>query len=82
MKTGLSINEVVMENENAWRSEAATQQGVLNIWHTMRDCIYRGCHTKGILPGGLNVKRRANQLNIKLMAGKHYSDYGSWLASI
>lgn len=82
MKTGLSINEVVMENENAWRSEAATQQGVSNIWHTMRDCIYRGCHTKGILPGGLNVKRRANQLNIKLMAGKHYSDYGSWLASI
>lgn len=82
MKTGMSISEVVMENENAWRNETETQKGVLNIWRTMRDCIYRGCHTKGILPGGLNVKRRANELNTRLMAGKHYSDYGSWLASI
>lgn len=82
MKTGLSINEVVLENEHAWRSEAATQQGILTIWQTMRDCIYRGCHTRGILPGGLHVKRRACELNTKLMAHKHYNDYGTWLASI
>ncbi|MEN9298524.1 MAG: hypothetical protein RLZZ429_837, partial [Bacteroidota bacterium] len=62
MKTGMSVNEVVMENEQAWRSEEATRSGVLNIWHTMRDCIYRGCHTKGELPGGLQVRRRAFDL--------------------
>jgi L-serine dehydratase len=59
-KTGLSIHEVVMENESAWRSEAETKKGMLNIWKVMKECMYRGCHTEGILPGGLNVKRRAS----------------------
>lgn len=82
MKTGLEIYQVVLENELAWRSEEETKSGVLNIWHTMRDCIYRGCHTEGILPGGLQVKRRANELNKKLMTNKAYSNYDTWLASI
>jgi len=82
IKTGLSINEVVMENESAWRSEAETRAGVLQIWHTMRSCIYRGCHTWGELPGGLNVRRRAFELNKKLLAGRPYSDYTTWLAAI
>lgn len=82
MKTGLAINEVVMENENAWRSEADTRAGVLQIWQTMRDCIYRGSHTRGELPGGLQVRRRAFDLNKKLIAGKPYSDYDSWLTAI
>ena len=48
----------------------------------MRECIYRGCHTTGVLPGGLNVKRRGAALNQKLLAGKSYTDYTSWLAAI
>ena len=48
----------------------------------MSECIYRGCHTEGILPGGLNVKRRAAELNKKLLAGKKYNDYQSWIATI
>ena len=82
MKTGMSINEVVMENENAWRPEKQTREGVLTIWKVMSECIYRGCHTEGILPGGLNVKRRAAELNKKLLAGKKYNDYKSWIATI
>lgn len=82
MKTGLSISEVVMENENTWRTEAETKKGVLNIWKVMKECIYRGCHTEGMLPGGLNVKRRGADLNKKLIAGKKYADYNSWLANI
>lgn len=82
MKTGMSINEVVMENENAWRPEKQTREGVLGIWKVMSECIYRGCHTEGILPGGLNVKRRAAELNKKLLAGKKYNDYQSWIATI
>jgi L-serine dehydratase len=81
-KTGLSVSEVVMENEHAWRSEADTRAGVLNIWRVMKECIYRGCHAQGILPGGLNVKRRGYDLNKKLMAGRQYDDYGSWVATI
>ena len=82
MKTGMSINEVVMENENTWRPEKETREGLLNIWKVMTECIYRGCHTEGILPGGLNVKRRAAELNKKLLAGKKYYDYQSWIATI
>ena len=82
IKTGMGINEIVMENENVWRTEKQTREGVLNIWRIMKECIYRGCHTQGMLPGGLNVKRRAADLNKRLLAGKTYSDYDSWLTAI
>ncbi len=82
MKTGMALNEVVMENENAWRPEKETRDGVLKIWKVMSECIYRGCHTEGMLPGGLNVKRRAAELNKKLLKGKKYNDYQNWVATI
>ncbi len=78
MKTGMSINEIVMENENAWRSEGNTRSGLLNIWDIMKQSIFRGCHTYGVLPGGLNVKRRAAALSKKLVKEKEYSDFDSW----
>ncbi len=82
MKTGLAISEVVMENENAWRSEFETRTGLLNIWNAMKQCIFRGCHTPGVLPGGLNVKRRAYLLNKKLVGEKEYTDFDSWIKVI
>ncbi len=82
IKTGMSISEIVMENENTWRTEKQTKDGMLNIWRVMKECIYRGAHTPGILPGGLNVKRRADALNKKLIADKTYTDYDSWLSVI
>jgi L-serine dehydratase len=82
-KTGLSISGVVMENEKAWRPESEVKAGVLRIWETMRDCIFRGCHVGGILPGGLQVKRRAFELNQTLTAGKAYdNDFDKWLEVI
>jgi L-serine dehydratase len=82
MKTGLSIHEVVMENEHAWRTEAETKAGLLKIWQAMKECMYRGCHTKGILPGGLNVKRRAFDLNYRLTSKNRYDDYESWVEAV
>jgi L-serine dehydratase len=82
MKTGMSISEIVAENETAWRKDQETKEGILNIWHVMRDCIYKGCHTEGYLPGGLNVKRRAHALNKKLIANNSYHDFDSWLVAI
>jgi len=79
MKTGMNISDVVLENENAWRSEQETKEGILNIWRVMKECIYRGCHADGILPGGLFVKRRGAGLNKKLISGRAYTDYDSWL---
>jgi L-serine dehydratase len=71
-----------MENENAWRSEQDTRQGILNIWQVMKECAFRGCHTEGELPGGLHVKRRAAGLNKKLLPNASYTDIASWLATI
>lgn len=82
IKTGMSISEIVLENEHIWRNEDETRAGLLNIWRVMKECIYRGCHTSGMLPGGLNVKRRGGDLNKKLIAGKPYTDYESWLKAI
>ena len=59
---GLSISQVMMTNECAWRPEAETRSGLLNIWQVMQDCVSAGCRNEGILPGGLKVKRRAAAL--------------------
>jgi L-serine dehydratase len=82
MKTGLSIHEVVMENEHAWRDEQETRAGLLRIWQVMRDCIYRGCHTEGMLPGGLQVKRRAAELNRRLSGGRSEKNEEEWMEVI
>ncbi len=79
---GLAISEVVMENESAWRTEAETKKGLLAIWNVMKECMYRGCHHDGVLPGGLHVKRRAAALNKKLLPQKNYTDYESWMLAI
>ena len=81
-KTGLKISEVVMENELAWRTEQGIRAGVLNIFHVLQECMYRGCHTTGYLPGGLNVARRAATLNRKLIGGTTYKDNTEWIAAI
>lgn len=82
MKTGFSVAEVVLENEHAWRDEEATNKGILKIWKVMYDCIYRGCHIEGELPGGLNVIRRAFALNKKLLKDAKYKDVEEWMATI
>lgn len=82
MKTGMSISEVVMENENAWRSEANSRLRLLEIWSVMKQSIFLGCHTEGLLPGGLNVKRRASALNKKLLKNESYNDCDSWFKKI
>ncbi|MGN6639085.1 MAG: L-serine ammonia-lyase [Mucilaginibacter sp.] len=80
--TGLKISEVVMENELAWRSEHETRAGILNIFRVMKECIYRGCHTTGYLPGGLDVARRAASLNRKLIGDNSYQNYDEWVMAI
>ncbi len=82
MKTGLSIAEIVLENESEWRGEEETIQGLLDIWQVMQDCIYRGCQQKGILPGGLGVTRRANTLSTRLLKGQAFSNYEEWMHAI
>jgi L-serine dehydratase len=58
----LSIAEVMLRNECALRSEQEVRDGLDRICAAMNACIDRGMREEGILPGGLNVKRRAKKL--------------------
>jgi len=82
LSTGLKVSEIVLENELAWRSETETKKGILQHFQVMRDCIYRGCHTTGFLPGGLDVARRAFPLNKRLIGQNEYHDFDTWLQAI
>jgi L-serine dehydratase len=62
----LTIAEIMMTNECSWHHEEEVRRRLLEIWRIMRICTARGCQTEGILPGGLNVKRRAAELFKKL----------------
>ncbi|ANY89169.1 MULTISPECIES: L-serine ammonia-lyase [Pseudomonas] len=58
----LSVSQMMLANEAAWRPETETREGLLRIWQVMQDCVEAGCRHEGILPGGLKVKRRAPAL--------------------
>lgn len=65
---GLQIWKIVLENEKTWHDEAAIRAYIYRVWQVMQECVARGLKTEGILPGGLNVRRRAPQLTRKLAA--------------
>jgi L-serine dehydratase len=64
---GLSIAELMRANERARRSDAEIDAGLDEVQAAMYACIDRGMRTDGVLPGGLNVKRRAYQVHQSLM---------------
>ncbi|CAN5362142.1 L-serine ammonia-lyase [soil metagenome] len=69
-ETGLRISDLVLANEMVRRTEAEIRAGLLHIWEVMQECVERGSRTGGVLPGGLKVRRRANELRERLLAGK------------
>jgi L-serine dehydratase len=66
--TGLAIWQIALANEKAWRTESEILDYMHLVWQTMESCVNRGLQTEGILPGGLNVRRRATALARKLAA--------------
>ena len=67
-KSGLSIAQMKHANEIARRPAADLDRGLARIWEVMSDCIDRGLANDGILPGGLNVRRRAKAIHEALMS--------------
>jgi len=59
---GLSVSELMAQNELAWRTQEETNQRLLYIWEVMQDCVRTGCHKEGVMPGGLKVERRAAKI--------------------
>ncbi|MBY6189494.1 L-serine ammonia-lyase [Microbulbifer agarilyticus] len=56
-----TIAELAMENEKAFRSDQEVTDLLWHIWEVMEASIERGCHQSGVLPGGLGVRRRAEE---------------------
>ncbi|SDX16635.1 L-serine dehydratase [Lutibacter oricola] len=79
---GKQISEIVLENEKSLRTENEIDSEILRIWQTMLECMYTGCHTEGVLPGGLNVRRRAFDMHQKLKGGMPYNNSKEWVESI
>jgi L-serine dehydratase len=64
---GLELHELVLANERAFRPDQETRAALLRIWTVMSECIDRGFHGSGVLPGVLKVKRRAARLHRQLV---------------
>lgn len=77
-----SISEIVLENEKSLRPEIEIYDKLKDIWEVMLDSMYVGCHTEGKLPGGLNVKRRAFDINKTLIGDASYTNAQEWIESI
>jgi L-serine dehydratase len=65
-RSGLSIAQMKRANEESQRSREELDEGLDRIWAAMRSCIERGLKVDGIMPGGLNVRRRARAIHDKL----------------
>jgi len=76
------ISEIVYENEKSMRPETEIHSELMRIWNTMLECMYIGCHTGGVLPGGLNVRRRAFDMHQNLIGLSNYNNPQSWLEEI
>ncbi|MEO0506864.1 MAG: L-serine ammonia-lyase [Bacteroidota bacterium] len=76
------IWEIVLGNERQLRNDIEIDAELKRIWQTMLHCMYEGCHTEGILPGGLNVKRRAFQMHEKLKGDVPFNTPEEWVSAI
>jgi L-serine dehydratase len=86
-REGLSIREMVFANELAWRTDIEVRTDLLRIWRVMLECIHRGCRTGGVLPGGLEVRRRAAGLAASLpggeeLDGRYAEDPQGWMLAV
>jgi len=81
-KENLLISDIVLKNELELRSLEEIDFELNRIWETMLECTHIGCHTEGILPGGLNVKRRAFSSHQKLIKDTIYTNPKEWITAI
>ena len=77
-----SISAIVLENEKSLLSEIEINKKLKEIWEVMLDSMYVGCHTEGKLPGGLNVQRRAFDINKNLIGDTPYKNAEEWIQAI
>ncbi|SCW48128.1 L-serine ammonia-lyase [Pseudomonas sp. NFACC05-1] len=78
----LRVAELMLANEKVWRSEEEIRSGLMKLWRAMQDCVEQGLKHEGILPGGLNVRRRAAKLHRSLQELNKPNVIGSTLSAM
>ncbi|SCY03679.1 L-serine dehydratase [Nonlabens sp. Hel1_33_55] len=76
------VSQIVLENEEYLNEPEEIDSRLQDIWDVMLDSMYTGCHTEGILPGGLNVRRRAFDTHQRLQKGEGYTNKEEWIEAI
>ena len=80
-KNKKTIWEMKLANELENLPEEILNLELDKIWNAMKTCVEKGLTTEGILPGGLNTKRRAKQLNESLENDKENAGSSDWLCA-
>ena len=80
-KNKKTIWEMKLANELENLPEEILNLELDKIWNAMKTCVEKGLSTEGILPGGLNTKRRAKQLNESLENDKENAGSSDWLCA-
>ena len=81
MESGLTIAEMKRRNEIQLISDEMLNEGLDSIWQAMTLCLDKGLNAEGILPGGIDIPRRAKQLHQKLLEQPGKSDVNDWLCA-
>ena len=76
------IADVVWRNERAWRTDDEIRDRMRAIWQVMKHGVWRGCHTDGVLPGGLEVERRAAAIARRLLPEGDGLEPDAWIEAI
>lgn len=82
IKTRGAISDVVILNELYFGGADEIHAKIDDLLETMLQCVYLGCTTGGMLPGGLKVKRRAKELCAQLTGKCEYNNRDEWMAAI
>jgi len=90
-EANLRIDQLMLANECALAcargispedAERWVHGHILAIWRVMLGCVERGIVAEGILPGGLNVRRRAHRLAARLRERQQEQRLGDPLAPL
>jgi L-serine dehydratase len=82
LENNMTIPEIVMHNEVALRPKEEVTAYLDQIWQVMKECIFISCKKDGVLPGGLELARRAKGMNDALLNDLEYETSSQWIEAI
>ncbi len=80
-ESGLSIAEMKRVNENQFLKDVDLDARLDDLWRAMRQCVEKGLDTDGILPGGINIPRRAKGLYAQIAGNPAGANLIDWLCA-